>query len=356
MLRFVRLLTAGLPLVLIPSLFLSVAVSAKDLDIQEQFDTLGPAVHTLKLKNGKAVAYIDEGEKTWPAVVFFGGSGTSVRIFAITEFLRRLRRQLKLRFISVERDGFGQTALTKGWSYADYAAEIEEVLGHLGVGKFALVGISGGGPYLTATAARMPGRVRSIHLLAAFSQYDPANKATSGLCGLPQAKRDGYAAHFAANPRVWWNLGKNTSTHRIPGFADAAFNDGARTFSLRGQKGDAKALIAEFNRFCTLKLPSAQAVKAPVFIYQGMADTTVRPVHMKFWKGHFPNVVKLRQYKGEGHDIQYRHWDQVLIDVAGRSSKLVMCVNGKSTLVAESEAPARQAAGAALGICAWQKK
>jgi len=28
-------------------------------------------------------------------------------------------------------------------------------------------------------------------------------------------------------------------------------------------------------------------------------------------------VAALRGYPGEGHDVQYRHWEQILRDVAG---------------------------------------
>jgi hypothetical protein len=28
-------------------------------------------------------------------------------------------------------------------------------------------------------------------------------------------------------------------------------------------------------------------------------------------------VAALRGYRGEGHDVQYRHWEQILLDIAG---------------------------------------
>ena len=84
------------------------ATAALAIDIQEDFDPLGPTVHKLELANGKTIAYIDDGDPQGIPVVFAGGSGTSVRVFGITEFLRTLRGQLGLRVISVERDGFDE--------------------------------------------------------------------------------------------------------------------------------------------------------------------------------------------------------------------------------------------------------
>jgi hypothetical protein len=35
------------------------------------------------------------------------------------------------------------------------------------------------------------------------------------------------------------------------------------------------------------------------------------------WRRVLPCVAALRGYPGEGHDVQYRHWEQILLDIAG---------------------------------------
>ena len=335
-------------------LSLLIPATASALDLPEDFTPLGPTVKVLEEEGGKTLYYIDEGREDWKPVIFFGGAGTSGTVFGITEFLRDLRKDLKLRVISVERDGFGLTALTEGYSYQDYASEVTRVLDRLDIKKAAFVAISGGGPYLAQTVAAMPERVTSVHMLAAFSQYDSGNADTSGLCGLAEEKIIDTAAYYAANPAAWWTLGENSPTRKIPGFTHASRNDGARAFSMRGQKMDGAALLAEFKRFCTSKAADLSAVAAPAFIYYGTADTAVKPVHAAFWKNAFPNIHKIRVYEGEGHDIQYRHWDQVLIDLAGMGDKTVMCVAGQSVLVDEADAAQAGRDGGSTGICAWQ--
>ena len=67
-----------------------------------------------------------------------------------------------------------------------------------------------------------------------------------------------------------------------------------------------------------------------------------------------PNVERTRLYEGEGHDVQYRHLDQVYVDMAGMANKLVVCRNGRTKLVKEGKAERLVAEGrATLGICAW---
>ena len=44
---------------------------------------------------------------------------------ALLEFLREARQNLRLRFISVERNGFGTAAFDDSLAYADYVGDVE---------------------------------------------------------------------------------------------------------------------------------------------------------------------------------------------------------------------------------------
>ena len=76
--------------------------------------------------------------------------------------------------------------------------------------------------------------------------------------------------------------------------------------------------------------------------------------HVPYWQTNYPNVRRTRLYEGEGHDVQYRHLDQVLVDMAGLADQLVVCRNGRTKLVKERRAEQLVADGrATLGLCAW---
>jgi non-heme chloroperoxidase len=318
--------------------------------IQDRFDSLGPPVKALTLPNGRTVHYVDTGEVGWRPVLFIGGTGTSARAFEMTEFLQTLRRQLKLRVITVERNGFGDTAFAPGWSYADYADEVRTVLDHLGVGQFAGLAISGGGPYLAQVAAAMPRRLISVHMLAAATQR-PVNDP---LCKLSAGALSAAVRPQVQNPHEWWAFPANSPTHDIPGFSDRAYDEGARAFFIRGQMGDPAPQAAELQRYCG-PVADVGAVKAPTFIYQGTADPLVPMQSAEYWRAHFPNIARMRVYPGEAHDIQYRHWDQVLIDLSGHAELTALCVKGRSRAVAEPQAERLLKAGATVGICAWRR-
>lgn len=177
----------------------------------------------------------------------------------------------------------------------------------------------------------------------------------SGLCAKSADERAEVLNDYAAHPLKWWAFPEDSPTRDVPGFGTAAADDGARTFAIAGQKGSGAAEIAEYDRYCTEPLPDVSAVEAPVYIYQGLKDTSVPPVHAECWAEVYPNVARKRIYPDGGHDVQYRHWDQILVDMAGMADRLVVCRDGTSELLPEADAEAALEGGASLGICAWAR-
>lgn len=318
--------------------------------IQSDFDDFGPAVQALTLPSGRVVHYTDTGEAGGRTVLFIGGTGTSARAAGMTDFLKTLRQQLKLRFITVERNGFGDTAFKPDWGFADYAGEVRAVLDHLAVKRFAGVAISGGGPYMAAVAGAMPDRVISVHMLATA-----ATAAGSARCKVSLEQAAAGIKSSVQNPQSWWAFPANSPTFRIPGFSDRAYEEGVRTFFIRGQMGDSTPEAAEMLRYCG-PAPDVSKVTAPVHIYQGGADPLVKIDQAEYWRSHYPNVAAFRVFPGEAHDVQYRHWDQVLIELAGFADQSVICEAGKTRAVAKAEAEGLVAKGATLGICAWSRR
>ena len=213
--------------------------------------------------HGRVVRYIDEGAEDWRAVVFFGGLGTDVNAFYMTEFAREVRERLRLRFVSVERNGFGMTPFDPGLGYEDAVDDVLGVLASLAIRRFAVVAISGGAPFAAALAARVPHRVLSLHLAAAAAGPLLAEcGAASVLYGSP--------ALLATDP----------------------------------------ALAHEWRLVCDQPLPDLAGLYAPAYLYWGTDDDVVpAAAHVAEWRRRLPRIAALRAYPGEGHDVQYRHWE-----------------------------------------------
>ena len=81
-----------------------------------------------------------------------------------------------LRWVSYDRPGYGGSGPHDGRTVASAAADVAVIADALGVGRFAVLGHSGGGPHALACAALLPGRV-----IAAVSASAPAPLDADGL-------------------------------------------------------------------------------------------------------------------------------------------------------------------------------
>jgi len=330
-------------------LALAAPARAEPLTFPDRFDPIGTPVSRLQTIEGRTVHYTDTGEAGWRPMLFIGGVGTSARAPELVAFLDSLRRRLKVRIIAVERNGLGDTAYDPDWTFADYTGDVRQVLGHLKIGKFALVAISGGGAYAGHIAAAMPERITSWHMLAAIASAPADNPVCTAD---PAALEAGLAKQVGA-PRVFWAMPPQGVAAKVPGFADRAADEGAHAYFIAGQRGDARAVAREYRSFCAAPAP-VTAFPAPAYFIYGEADPLVPPAQGEYWAARVAGKVTFRRYPGEGHDVQYRHWDQLLLDVAGHGGQTLVCSKGRARLIPGLVQAASLPKGTTPGVCAWQ--
>ncbi|WP_421846571.1 alpha/beta fold hydrolase [Novosphingobium sp.] len=324
---------------------------AKPIAFPDRFDSIGTPVSSLKTSEGRTVHYTDTGEAGWRPMLFVGGAGTSGRAAELVAFLDTLRRRLKVRIITVERNGLGDTAYDPNWTFADYTSEVQQVLGHLGIGQFSLVAISGGGAYAGHIAAAMPERITSWHMLAAIAQAP----ADSSMCSAPLPALEANLTEQTGAPRVFQAKPPEGMASKVRGFVDRAADEGAHAYFIAGQHGDTRGVVREYRRFCDAPAP-VKAFPAPAYFTYGEADKVVPPAQGEFWASTVAGRVTFRRYPGEGHDVQYRHWDQVLLDVAGYGSQTLVCTKGRARLLPGLVQAADLPKGTTAGVCAWNTK
>lgn len=341
---------AGAAATIIPQAGIAAKPAPAPIVFPDRFDPIGTPVQSLRTSEGRTVHYTDTGEAGWKTMLFIGGAGTSARAPELVAFLDTMRRRLKIRIIVVERNGLGDTAFDPAWKFADYVSEVKQVLGHLKVRRFSLVAISGGGAYAGRVLSAMPERIDSWHMLAAVSTA-PSNRQQ---CTVDAETLARALAPQVQAPRVWWDMPKDGVSAKVRGFTDVAADEGARAFFIAGQMGDPRGMAAESRRFCE---PPADvsAFKGPSYFYYGEADPLVPPSHGEYWASKVSGKTTFRRYPAEGHDVQYRHWDQLLLDVAGHGARTLVCDRGKAHLVPGVVDPNRLPAGRTLGVCAWQQ-
>lgn len=83
--------------------------------------------------------------------------------------------RLGIRLVSHDRPGYGGSDPSPGRTVADVAADVSAIADELGLGRFGVVGRSGGGPHALACAALLGHRVQSVACLVGLAPSDAAD-------------------------------------------------------------------------------------------------------------------------------------------------------------------------------------
>jgi len=247
-------------------------------------------------ENGSVIAYEVVGEPDAAPVLFCHGladSRLSARLFT------QVARELGLRVLAPDRPGTGRTAPRRLRRLADWAEDAALVLDAVGADSAAVLGVSGGGPFAAACAARMPGRVRSLTLVSPL-----------GLPGWPtrgMAAGERLSLEIARHAPAFggWFLGRLAALERRspelflrlqqPGVRDPFLANYAEAFR-RGTWGVAQDLRV-LTRPWGFELGS---IAVATSIHHGDADTTVPPQHARLYAKAIPGA-QLWLHPGQGH-------------------------------------------------------
>ncbi|KAL5355874.1 Alpha/Beta hydrolase protein [Aspergillus floccosus] len=117
----------------------------------------------LPLPDGRTLTFTEYGSPTGHPLVYFHGYPSSGReAYAI----HKLAQRHKLRIISPDRPGFGQSTFQADRRITDWPADVTALTRHLGISRFAVLGCSGGGPYAVACAQALPNILSAVGVFA----------------------------------------------------------------------------------------------------------------------------------------------------------------------------------------------
>jgi pimeloyl-ACP methyl ester carboxylesterase len=115
---------------------------------------------SMRLPDGRDLAYTDLGPSHAPVVMYFHGAPSSRLDLALLG-LEATLAELDVRVVSPDRPGYGRSAPQPGRRLEDWPADVAALAEHLGLRRFVVLGVSSGGPYSVVCAACLPGRVAS---------------------------------------------------------------------------------------------------------------------------------------------------------------------------------------------------
>ena len=122
-----------------------------------------PPDRKFRLPDGRMLAFRIWGDPDGHPLLFLHGTPGSRLEFAIGH---GSGRDLGLALVVPDRWGYGLSDVPRTPSLPTFAADMATLMDHLGHRRFAVGGISGGGPYASAVGACLPERVDALALVS----------------------------------------------------------------------------------------------------------------------------------------------------------------------------------------------
>ena len=128
---------------------------------------------TLSLPDGRKLGYAQYGLQTGHAILYLHGLPGS-RIEAA--FLDTIAVRLEARIIAVDRPGYGWSSPHPNRTILDHVKDVEHLAERLELDTYAVLGISGGGPYALACAAYLPAdKLKAVSIVCGLGPPDIGN-------------------------------------------------------------------------------------------------------------------------------------------------------------------------------------
>ncbi len=115
------------------------------------------------LPDHRRMAYRRFGDPVGMPVLALHGTPGSRLKYAIAD---EAAKDAGLELLSIDRWSYGKSDGHPQPSLATFAEDMEDFADHLGLSKFGVLGVSGGGPFAAAVAAALGGRVSALALVA----------------------------------------------------------------------------------------------------------------------------------------------------------------------------------------------
>jgi pimeloyl-ACP methyl ester carboxylesterase len=245
---------------------------------------------SITLHDGRRLGFAEYGPATGRPVLWFHGTPGASRQIPAGARLAAAERDVRL--IALERPGVGSSTPRLYDSVLGWARDVEEFTTRLEISRFALIALSGGGPYLLACAYAMPDRVVAGAVLGGVAPSRGKDAPPGGLVGLAARFSPLFTAFREPMARGLW-LGAQA----LRPLASQAFDVYMR-FSPEGDRRIFADPKMKHMFLDDLMRGSRRQLRAPVYdlvLFTRDWGFSVRDiaVPIRFWHGDADNFVPL---------------------------------------------------------------
>jgi pimeloyl-ACP methyl ester carboxylesterase len=258
------------------------------------------------LPDGRTLHAYDAGPGDTDRVAVVWHHGTP-NIGAPPEPLFEQAHRLGLRWVGYDRPGYGGSTPNRDRDVASAASDVAAIVDALGIDRFAVMGVSGGGPHALACAALLPGRVLAAVSIAGLAPFDadgldwfagmgPSGEATLRAAARGRAAKEEFESSGAAG-----------EPDLLPADEQALSGDWAWVIDVvRPALACGPAAIDDDLAFVAPWGFDPRQIPAPALFLHGAGDRVVPAAHSEWLSRRCP-VAELRVAPGEGHVSVLRH-------------------------------------------------
>ncbi len=281
------------------------------------------------LRDGRRIGLLEVGAPDGIPLFHFHGSGSS-RLEVL--FLAAPARRLGVRLIGLDRPGVGGSDPTARRRILDWPDTVAAVADRLGIDRFAVEGMSGGGPYALACAVRIPERLIACGLIDALASPDLMARAGPPLIRIvwwlgrrfPQVFRIGLRlliGDFASDTeaiakriRLWssWASAADRALLDTPGLRETL----VRVIAENVRQGADAARHAMANDLAPWEFEPRRIGFAPIHLWHGEQDRIVSVAVARLLARILPGC-QAKFYPGEGHfSVLLTHTEEIFRTLA----------------------------------------
>lgn len=285
----------------------------------------------MNLPDGRELAWLEVGDPNGPVVfVFHGTPGSRLQL----SFDQEPIAASGVRFIAVDRPGYGHSTLRPHRRLADWASDVGCLADHLKIDRFFLIGYSGGGPHAAACGRFLPHRVLGAGIVSGVGPLSEPGSEVAMMSFnrliVRLARKSQYLVYpfFALSTfifRRWPERALRAGSGQLPSSdievlsrprVKSAFIDDYRRFSSTTPRAAAQD-FAIFARDWGFRL---EDITVPVHIWHGDNDRNV-PISLGRLQAEQIPGARMHEIRGAGHMLVVDHLEEILRTVSTEVSR-----------------------------------
>jgi len=271
---------------------------------------------SIELRDGRELAYAEYGDRSGTPVFYFHGTpGSRLEGTIADEAARRLR----IRLIAIDRPGIGRSAFKRRRMLRDWAADVIELADALGIDRFAIVGLSGGGPYALAGARYIGSRLIGAAIVSGAAASAPGYVQRKNV-----VKRALYAIAFRATSAwapvtAWWMMRglRRTKPDRMTTWPDPRVLNRPdmrrlwRDTLLEGFRNGSRGVAQDIRVLARKWDFRPEDIEARVHVWHGDKDRVV-PIAIGRYVAETVPRAEATYFRDEGHLMIVDHIEEIL--------------------------------------------